>query len=82
VMPAKTVTVPAENLVVGRGLFLSTMLHADNETYFLLPPRYRGHEEVLSITYDLGPVRPAGLRKAWSALRELFGGSAAKTQMI
>lgn len=82
VLPAKTVNVSAERLVVGRGLFLSTMIHAENETYFLLPPRYRGHEEELTSTYGLGPVRPAGLRKAWSAMRELFGGSAAKTQMV
>lgn len=82
VMPPKTVGVVAGGLVVGRGLFLSTMLHSENETYFILPPRYRGHEEELSATYGLGAVRPAGLRKAWGAVRELFGGSAAKTQMV
>ncbi|MCF7689698.1 MAG: hypothetical protein K9N01_15515, partial [Cephaloticoccus sp.] len=82
VMPEKTTVLPTEGLVVGRGLFLSSMLHAENETYFLLPPRYRGHEEKLAATYGLGAVRPAGLRKAWSALKELFGGSAAKTQLV
>jgi hypothetical protein len=29
-----------------------------------------------------GGVREAGLRKAWSVLRELFGGGAAKTQIV
>jgi hypothetical protein len=29
-----------------------------------------------------GGVRDAGLRKAWSVLKELFGGSAAKTQVV
>lgn len=82
VLPEKTVTVPAAGLVVGQGLFFSTLLNAENQTRFLLPPRYRGHEEALSAIYALGGVRPAGLRKAWSAMRELFGGSAAKTQMV
>ena len=82
VLPEKTASVPAAGLVVGQGLFFSTMLNASNETQFLLPPRYRGHEQALSETYGLGGVRPAGLRKAWSATKELFGGSAAKTQMV
>jgi hypothetical protein len=29
-----------------------------------------------------GGVRDAGLRKAWGVMRELFGGSAAKTQVV
>ncbi|MCC6416330.1 MAG: hypothetical protein IT582_10520 [Opitutaceae bacterium] len=82
VLPEKTVNVPAAGLIVGKGLFFSTMLNAGNETQFLLPPRYRGHEEQLAATYGLGAVRPAGLRKAWSAMKELFGGGAAKTQVV
>jgi len=81
VMPEKVANVPAAGLVVGKGLFFSTVLNETNETYFLLPPRYRGHEEQLSETYGLAGVKPAGLRRAWSAVKELFGGSAARTQL-
>lgn len=81
VLPEKTISVPAAGLVVGKGLFFSTMLNEGNDTWFILPPRYRGHEEQVAEIYGLAGVRPAGLRRAWSAMRELFGGSAAQTQM-
>lgn len=81
VLPEKTAAMPAAGLVVGKGLFFSTVLKEGNETYFLLPPRYRGHEDELAQTYGLGGVRAAGLRKAWSVIKELFGGGAAKTQI-
>ena len=83
VLPVRTAKVPAEQLVVGRGLFFSSIAADGGQTYFLLPPRYLGHEEELVRAYVFaGGVRPAGLRKAWSVLRELFGGSAARTQMV
>ncbi|HVU22581.1 MAG TPA: hypothetical protein VHE13_00545 [Opitutus sp.] len=51
-------------------------------TLFLLPPRYRGHEEAVARAYATGgDVKPAGLRKAWSMLRELFGGGRARVQL-
>ena len=81
VLPERSVTIAETNLAVGKGLFFSTVITGKDETYFLLPPRYRGHEEELVKTYGWGGVHPAGLRKAWSVLRELFGGSAAKTQV-
>ncbi|MEO5958002.1 MAG: hypothetical protein ABIZ49_08375, partial [Opitutaceae bacterium] len=70
------------SLAVGRGLFFSTLIADDDATLFLLPPRYRGHEETLVRIYAMGRgVRQAGLRKAWGAMKELFGGGAAKTQL-
>lgn len=81
VLPERTVTIAEKNLMVGKGLFFSTVITGRDETYFLLPPRYRGHEEELVKAYGWGGVHPAGLRKAWSVLRELFGGAAAKTQV-
>jgi hypothetical protein len=80
----KKVKVPAVNadIAVGRGLFFSTVGTDAAGTLFLLPPRYRGHEDVLVRAYQLGGgVREAGLRKAWSVVRELFGGGAARTQL-
>jgi len=82
VMPAKTAVVPSDGLAVGKGLFLSTVQNGEEDTFFLLPPRYRGHEDELVKTYGMTRVNPAGLRKAWSVMRELFGGSAAKTQVV
>lgn len=77
------VAVPKAQLAVGRGLFLSTIATENDGTLFILPPRYRDHEEVLARAYLMGGgVREAGLRKAWTALRDLFGGGAAKTQVV
>ena len=83
-LPEKKAVVTAQKaeLAVGRGLFFSTVMTENSGTLFLLPPRYRGHEDTLARAYLMGGgVREAGLRKAWSALRELFGGTAAKTRL-
>ena len=83
-LPPKAAPVPVAKtqIAIGRGLFFSTVTVQAAGTLFLLPPRYRGHEEVLGRAYQFGGgVREAGLRKAWSVLRELFGGVAAKTQL-
>ncbi|ACB74802.1 hypothetical protein [Opitutus terrae] len=73
----------ATEFAVGRGLFFSTITRGEYETLFLLPPRYRGHEETVASAYGWsGGVRPVGLRKAWSVLRDLFGGAAARTQVV
>jgi hypothetical protein len=79
-LPARTapVAVDARNVAVGEGLFFSDIVVDDGRTLFSLPPRYRGHEAAVVKIHQLGGgVRPAGLRKAWSVLRELFGGRAA-----
>ncbi len=75
VLPERTVEVPdASKLVVGRGMFFS-MLDGEEASYFFLPPRYRTHEEELVTIYGFGGVREAGLRKAWSWIRETMSGS-------
>jgi hypothetical protein len=69
------VPVPRESLAVGEGLFFSDVQTERGETLFSLPPRYHGHEETFVRVYLMrGGVRPAGLRKAWSALRGMLGG--------
>jgi hypothetical protein len=67
----------SRQLAVGRGLFFSTIDNESGDALFVLPPRYRGHEDVLARAYQFSGVREAGLRKAWSALKGLFGGKAA-----
>ncbi|MBL9189605.1 MAG: hypothetical protein JNK23_19145 [Opitutaceae bacterium] len=75
VLAPRVAPVPGEGraLAVGRGAFFSDVIDAQERTLFTLPPRYRGHEEALARIYALRGVQPAGLRKAWSSLREMFG---------
>ena len=83
-LPERSATVTPEKakLTVGKGLFYSSIGSEELGTLFLLPPRYHGHEEVIARAYLLGGVRDAGLRRAWSVLKELFGGAAATTQVV
>ncbi len=81
VLPERTLEVKTTAPAIGKGLFFSTLQDGER-TAFVLPPRYRGHEEDFAAAHGLeGGVRPAGLLKAWGALRELFGGSAARAQV-
>ncbi|AHF90581.1 hypothetical protein OPIT5_10580 [Opitutaceae bacterium TAV5] len=81
VMPLRRVEVRVDNPAVARGLFFSTISNG-RDTALILPPRYRGHEEAIAEIYAFeGGVQEAGLLRAWSSLRELFGGSAARTQI-
>ena len=70
------------SLIVGKGLFFSSVGAEGVGTLFLLPPRYHGHEEAFARGYAFGGVKDAGLRRAWSVLKELFGGAAATTQVV
>jgi hypothetical protein len=82
VLPERTVEVVPTAPYVAKGLFFSSVSDG-NFTLFLLPPRYRDHEEEIVRLYRFeGGVKDAGLLKAWSALRELFGGSATKAQIV
>lgn len=68
----RRVEVDCSELAVGRGFFFSTVCDREGN-WFLLPPRYRGHEELFAGLQRIpGGVREAGLRKAWSAVRDLF----------
>lgn len=87
VLAEQTIEVPREGLVVGKGLFFSEILGFDkeadkNRTLLLLPPRYRGHEELLARTYHISGTCDIGLRKAWSWIKEAFGGRAGKTATV
>jgi hypothetical protein len=78
VLPERTIDIPREGLVVGKGVFYSEVLGLDpavgkNHTLLLLPPRYRGHEELFARTYHISGTCDVGLRKAWGWIREAFG---------
>jgi hypothetical protein len=78
VLPERTVEVPTEGLVVGRGVFYSEVLGHDAKadrlaTLLLLPPRYLGHEELFARTYRISGTCEVGLRRAWAWLKEALG---------
>lgn len=84
VLPERTIEVPRDGLVVGKGIFYSEVLGFEktadkNTTLLLLPPRYVGHEELFARTYRISGTCDIGLRRAWSWLREAFGLSAKKS---
>ena len=84
VLPERTVEVPRDGLVVGKGVFYSEVLGFDqkadkNQTLLLLPPRYVGHEELFARTYRISGTCDVGLRKAWSWIKEAFGFGGKKT---
>lgn len=83
VLPERTIEIPREGLVVGKGVFFSEVLGFDpaadrNRTLLLLPPRYRGHEDQFARTYHISGTCDVGLRKAWSWIKEAFGFGAKK----
>jgi hypothetical protein len=81
VLPERALDVRLEDAAVGKGLFISS-IQSGETTAFVLPPRYRGHEEAMVTAYALpGGVRDAGLLKAWGAIKELFGGGSARAQV-
>jgi hypothetical protein len=81
VLPERSLDVQLAAPAVGKGLFISSIEDGE-KTAFILPPRYRDHEEAIVRAYGIeGGVRDAGLLKAWASLRELFGGAAARTQV-
>jgi hypothetical protein len=72
----QTVTLPAGDYCLGRGFIYSDLLKQEGDDTVrvgILPPRYKGHEEVLSKTYAFGPPTDVGLRAAWRFLQELLG---------
>ncbi|WP_438480379.1 hypothetical protein [Oleiharenicola lentus] len=84
VLPERSIEVPRDGLVVGRGLFYSEVLGHEkvtdkDTTLLLLPPRYRGHEELFARTYHISGTCEVGLRRAWSWLKEAFGFGKKKT---
>ena len=81
VLPPRSIPVDVakSEIGVGRGVFYSDVLTEDERNLFILPPRYRGHEETVAIAYGFGSgIRDVGLRKAWGELREMVGGRAVK----
>ena len=80
VMQSRTLTLPAGNYAVGRGLFYPELMLVEGEktrTMFVMPPRYRTHEDEVAKIYGIRDVRDVGLLKGfkaiWRWLKNLFG---------
>ena len=74
--PKQAAVPPAAGLAVGRGAFYSTIVAREEDretTLFLLPPRYRGHEDDLAHACNIRDVINIGLRRAWAWLKETLG---------
>jgi hypothetical protein len=78
VLPRRTLVLPAGNYAAGRGLFYSEIMRIEGDrakTVFLLPPRYRGHEDEIARIYHFAGTREVGIRAAWAWFKSLFTGS-------
>lgn len=72
VWPERTVSLPAGEYVVGRGLLFPELrrIGPDGERSVLwFPPRCRGHEAELARLYNLGGVQEVGLMRGWAAVK-------------
>lgn len=85
ILPRRTLTLPPGNYAVGRGLFYPEILQLEAEeksrTIFILPPRYRTHEDELRQVCGFVEVRDVGLlhglKAIWAWTKGLFGFRAA-----
>ncbi len=83
VMPARTISLPANRHAVGRGFLHPELLEVTAEgTDDILdfPPRYNTHESSLASGLGLTEVHDVGLRAAISWLKELLGLGSATPQ--
>jgi hypothetical protein len=80
VLPKRTLELPPGKYAVGRGLFYPEITRVDGDepkTYFILPPRYRGHEADLAKACNTMDIRDVGLLHGFKsigrAMKSLFG---------
>lgn len=75
-LPPKQAALPDVKFAVGRGAFYPTLEGTFGEkekTVLTLPPRYRGHEAAFGAACGVTQFTDVGLRRAWAAVKELFG---------
>jgi hypothetical protein len=77
----RTQPLPQTKYAVGRGLFYPEIMTVDGEkvkSLFVMPPRYKNHEQEVARVYGITDVRDTGLLKGVKAIwrwftRNLFG---------
>jgi hypothetical protein len=82
ILKPKTLTLPNDHYIIGRGLFcpeLDRVAEDKTTALFTFPPRYLTHEDALARVYGLKEVRDIGLLKgmkaAWKWCKGLFKAS-------
>jgi len=80
VLAKRTLELPPGKYAVGRGLFYPEIARTDGaepKTYFILPPRYRGHEDDIAKACNTTDIRDVGLLHGFKsigrAMKSLFG---------
>ena len=76
VFAEKQTELPDVPLAVGRGAVYPTVVgtFGDKEkAVLLMSPRYKGHEAELARACGIDALTDVGLRRAWGAIKELFG---------
>lgn len=71
VLPKRTMTLPAGQYAVGKGMFYSEIIKIegnDSTTTITLPPRFRSHEAEVSSVYTLNGVQDIGVVKGLKAV--------------
>jgi MFS family permease len=86
VLPKRSFTLPPGKYVVGRGLFYPEIAVEEDDrlrTLFVMPPRFRTHEDAVARAYGFAEVRDIGLKRGLEAVkswaREMFGARRAPT---
>ena len=77
VFAKRTVTLPAGQYAIGRGLVYPTIMTIDGakeKAVLSLPPRYRKHEEEVGQIYGIRDIRDVGILKGFKAIWRWFSG--------
>ena len=76
VLAPREMEMPDARLSVGCGAFYPTVVGHFGEkerTLILLSPRYKGHEAEFGAACGINSTIDVGLRRAWNAIKDLFG---------
>lgn len=79
-LPARSITLPAGQYAIGRGLFYPEILTFEGEktrALLALPPRYKSHETEIGEIYGIRDIRDVGLLKGLKAIWNWVTGKSA-----
>jgi hypothetical protein len=87
VLPSRSITVPAQDAALAKGLLFPSIVHRapERDREFLtvmLLPRYRSHEEAISTHFAISEIRETPLVRGWRAVRAWLGGTVGGVRRI
>jgi len=70
----KAVTLPSDNLSVGKGVLFPSLLHSEEVTtryrrIIIFLPRYRSHEQAIAEHFGIQDIQDSTLTKGFKAVR-------------